>query len=301
MLNSAIIVLVFLVACSKNSHTEEHVSSIEDTVKAAVDMESESATEEKTSEQETPSKVDKRYMVGDTIQFMNGLEAYIADVGVFDEALLGNGVYVYVDLELKNNGNEAVDFSDSYVEFYGDNYKINGDISPSRASDRLGSVSINVGRQARGRCYILCDEYNNYSVIEAQINDAIIVMKDDTLYTNPNNEDLPIEDSKSIYGIYSYDNGMTAVLSGAVGPYSDSDEDYIMLEALSYGNRYIAQFNGVLTQIDENTYRAEDGYGNVIKIVFDGSGMQVDVESASLEEIYELNGYYIKTGVVYRS
>lgn len=130
----------------------------------------------------------------------------------------------------------------------------------------------------------------------------MIVVKDDTIYTNPSNENLPIEDSKSIYGTYSYDNETTAVLSGVVGSYSDIDEDYIMLEALSYGNRYIAEFNGILSQVDENTYQAkDDNFGTVITAVFDGSGMQVNVDEAPAEDFYELNGYYERTGDIIRS
>lgn len=296
------IIILSLSACGKDDQTENSTVETEATVKLETDMESESPTEEKSSEQESFLETYKRFMVGDTIQFENGLEVYILDVGIYNETFSGNGVYVYVDLELKNNGKEAMDFSDSFVEFYGDNYKIRGDISPVTANDKLGNVSINVGRQARGRCYVQCNDYDNYSVIEAQISDAIIVMKDDTIYANPSDETLPVEDSKSIYGIYSVDNGVNAVLSGEVGVYTDGTGDYIRLEALSYGDRYIAQFNGILTQVDENTYQSkDDNFGTVITVVFDGSGMQVNVEEVPAEDFYELNGYYEKTGDIIRS
>lgn len=99
----------------------------------------------------------------------------------------------------------------------------------------------------------------------------------------------------NIYGIYSVDNGVDAVLSAEVGIYTDSGLDYIRMEALSYGDRYLAEFDGNLIQTEGNVYKAVEESGNtVLNIVLDTEGMKVSVEFADLEDYYYLEGYYPK-------
>ncbi len=97
------------------------------------------------------------------------------------------------------------------------------------------------------------------------------------------------------YGTYAYDNGVDAYLSAEVGFYSDGGEDYIRMQALSYGDRILAEFDGILTWVEGDTYEAvDDGFGTRIRVSFDAFGMWVEVEEAEIEEFSVLGGYYSK-------
>lgn len=104
----------------------------------------------------------------------------------------------------------------------------------------------------------------------------------------------------SIYGSYFADNGVDATLNAEVGVYSDSGSDYISLAALSYGDRYLAEFTGILYNVDGNVYRSMDDSGlAVIRVEFFADGMQVTLEQMETEDYYDyhyLEGYYQKTG-----
>ena len=103
----------------------------------------------------------------------------------------------------------------------------------------------------------------------------------------------------SIYGSYFADNGVDATLNAEVGVYSDSGNDYISLAALSYGDRYLAEFTGILYNVDGNVYRSMDDSGlAVIRVEFFADGMQVTLEQMETEDYYDyhyLEGYYQKT------
>lgn len=102
----------------------------------------------------------------------------------------------------------------------------------------------------------------------------------------------------SIYGSYFADNGVDATLYAEVGVYSDSGSDYISLAALSYGDRYLAEFTGILYNVDGNVYRSMDDSGlAVIRVEFFKDGMQVTLEQMETEDYYDfryLEGYYQK-------
>ncbi len=104
----------------------------------------------------------------------------------------------------------------------------------------------------------------------------------------------------NIYGTYECDNGETAVMTAEIGFATDGEEtDYIYIDALSYGDRYLAQFAGYLIDAGTNTYVAEDtDYGCELMIVFDKNGMSVTVESAEYEDFEVLGGYYNKTSEI---
>lgn len=103
----------------------------------------------------------------------------------------------------------------------------------------------------------------------------------------------------SIYGSYFADNGVDATLNAEVGVYSDSGSDYISLVTLSYGDRYLAEFTGILYNVDGNVYRSMDDSGlAVIRVEFFADGMQVTLEQMETEDYYDyhyLEGYYQKT------
>lgn len=102
----------------------------------------------------------------------------------------------------------------------------------------------------------------------------------------------------SIYGSYFADNGVDATLYAEVGVYSDSGSDYISLAALSYGDRYLAEFTGILYNVEGNVYRSMDDSGlAVIRVEFFEDGMQVTLEQMETEDFYDfryLEGYYQK-------
>lgn len=117
---------------------------------------------------------------------------------------------------------------------------------------------------------------------------------------NPVTMEETEEEEVSIYGSYFADNGVDATLNAEVGVYSDSGSDYISLAALSYGNRYLAEFTGILYHVDGNVYRSMDDSGlAVIRVEFFADGMQVTLEQMETEDYYDyhyLEGYYQKTG-----
>lgn len=66
-------------------------------------------------------------------------------------------------------------------------------------------------------------------------------------------EEEAIEDSETeaepieiVYGVYEYDNGSDNVMTAEVGFASDSDEDYIYIDALRYGGHYTVNYSGTL-------------------------------------------------------
>ncbi len=117
---------------------------------------------------------------------------------------------------------------------------------------------------------------------------------------NPVTMEETEEEEVSIYGSYFADNGVDATLNAEVGIYSDSGSDYISLAALSYGDRYLAEFTGILYHVDGNVYRSMDASGlAVIRVEFFADGMQVTLEQMETEDYYDyhyLEGYYQKTG-----
>ena len=123
---------------------------------------------------------DKRYKVGDTIEFTSGLTVYINDVGLFNDDMYD---FVYVDVEITNVGNEELVFGNSSVSFYGDGYNIRADSTYSPISlKEMNNVVIAPGRKAAGICCTMCDNYDSYSIVEAQIGDAVILIKDNNMY-----------------------------------------------------------------------------------------------------------------------
>lgn len=136
-----------------------------------------------------------------------------------------------------------------------------------------------------------------------EIEENPVVMEETGTDTNtageePEGSETDVEDV-SIYGSYFADNGVDATLNAEVGVYTDSGSDYISLAALSYGDRYLAEFTGILYNVDGNVYRSMDDSGlAVIRVEFFEDGMQVTLEQMETEDYYDfryLEGYYQKT------
>ncbi len=117
-------------------------------------------------------------------------------------------------------------------------------------------------------------------------------------------EEEAIEDSETeaepieiVYGVYEYDNGSDNVMTAEVGFASDSDEDYIYIDALGYGGHYTANYSGTLyAQIDDGSYPSDNDWGETrIYVTFYAGGMRVQVSSTDDEAYYVLDGYYTLT------
>lgn len=138
----------------------------------------------------------------------------------------------------------------------------------------------------------------------AEMEENPVVMEETGTEINTDGEEATGAETEaeevSIYGSYFADNGVDATLHAEVGVYSDSGSDYINLAALSYGDRYLAEFTGILYHVDGNVYRSMDDSGlAVIRVEFFENGMQVTLEQMETEDYYDfryLEGYYEKTG-----
>lgn len=112
---------------------------------------------------------------------------------------------------------------------------------------------------------------------------------------NASESNESINETVDIYGVYSYDNGTDAVIRAEVGVYTDDDSTYLSMSALSYGDRYLAYFDGILEPVEANTYRAiDENFGTQLMVTFDVSGMMIEVTYKELEECGVFSGYYEK-------
>lgn len=98
-----------------------------------------------------------------------------------------------------------------------------------------------------------------------------------------------------IYGFYSYDNGIDRVNDVEIGIYSGTGESYISIYSLSYGDRIISEYHGTLEEIENNVYRANNGYGTLLTVSFYENEMQIIVEdNTGIEDYLLFNGVYTK-------
>lgn len=114
----------------------------------------------------------------------------------------------------------------------------------------------------------------------------------------------------SWYGIYydetGWDGGTTDdgeiivdVILASVDIYTGDCSDHILMEATSYGDRYIAEFNGILVHTEGNTYQAKDDICEVIvEVTFEQLGMQVQILQSEFEEFYVFEGYIPKSSEI---
>ncbi len=218
---------------------------------------------------------------GDTINYKSGLSIHIISTGYMNAV----GVdCVYVEIEATNNGEEDVYLPNP--DFYGDNYIMDKAIVGD-GSDVMRGMSLAPGRKVQGY-YCAQLGYEDYSVIEAELYDAIVMVQ----YTESDMND------SSIYGAYKYDNGVDAVVDGDVGISVDTGENYLYLAALYYdSNHYTAEISGTLQEISENTYSVKDEITGTVEleVTFVDGGMNVKVTATDSDEYKVLEGYYEMT------
>lgn len=221
------------------------------------------------------------FVAGNMINFESGLSIYVAETGY----LYKNGIScAYVKIEATNNGKEEAYLPNP--DFYGDDYILDRFILGD-GSDISGGMGLAPGRKVQG--YYCAEAGNNdYSVVEADLSGAIVMIQ----YPKSGMDDI------SIYGTYSYDNGVDAVVEGDVGISTDTEENYIYLAALYYdSNHYTAEIGGVLELIYGNTYSVKDEITGMVEleVTFVDGGMEVKVTATESDEYKVLEGYYDMT------
>ena len=110
--------------------------------------------------------------------------------------------------------------------------------------------------------------------------------------------DVDTNSGTVVYGSYSCDNGVDAVIDGEVGIYTDTEEDYISLAALYYdSNHYTAEVQGTLELVSENTYFVKDVITGTVEleVTFVDGGMDVKVTATESDEYKVLEGHYDMT------
>ena len=221
------------------------------------------------------------FSVGDTIDFESGLSVYIVSTGY--STYLDGQPCVYVEVEITNKGEEEAKILD--MDFYGDDYALD------RAYFEEGNIEaysyLAPGRKVHGY-YAAAVSQGSCSVIEAEIGNAIVMV--DYLDGGSNN--------LNIYGAYTYDNGVDAVVTGDVGFYTDYEGDYVYLAALYYdSNHYTAEVQGTLEHVSDNTYYVKDEITGTVEleVTFVEGGMEVTILSSESDEYNVLEGYYEMT------
>ena len=218
------------------------------------------------------------FVAGNTITFKSGMSVHIINVGY--STYLVDSNCVYIEVEITNTGEEDVSLPD--LDFYGDDYVL--DRAYLGEDDIARGSSLSPGRKVHGY-YAAVASKGSYSLIEAEMGNAIILV------------DYSEEASSTVekYGLYTYDNGVDAVVEGDVGIYTDTEEDYIYLAALYYGsNHYSAEIQGTLQQISENTFSVKDEITRTVEleVTFVDDGMDVKVTATESDEYKVLEGHY---------
>ena len=221
------------------------------------------------------------FVAGNMINFKNGLSVYIEETGYLNN----NGIScVYVKVQATNNGTEEVTLPQP--DFYGDDYILERSYL-ANGSDIDRGTTLAPGRKAEG--YYLAKAGNNeYAEIEVDLSGAIIMVQ----YTNSDMDDI------SIYGTYSYDNGVDAVVEAEVSIATDTEENCIYLAALyDDSNHYSAEVYGTMQMISENTFSVKDEITGAVEleVTFVDGGMDIKVTATESDEYKVLEGHYDMT------
>jgi len=208
------------------------------------------------------------FVTGNTINFESGLSIHIVDTGT---CFVYGEYCAYVEIEAINNGSEDVQLLSA--EFYGDDYELNEwydydgvDISYSKISP---------GRKFHGGYYANLN-YNEYDLIEAEIGDAIVLVKYEIenfdSFSNVPAEDIDYEylygeimaailmdaDEGQVYNghaFYDIDKDGYCELLFNIGS-CDADMMYHVCTTKGEGVTYVGQIGG-----DTGLYECPDGNG----------------------------------------
>lgn len=114
------------------------------------------------------------------------------------------------------------------------------------------------------------------------------------------NEELKVMPD-NIYGTYSFDSGVGAVVKGEVSVATDTGESYIYLGALySDSNHYSNEILGTLVHVSDNVYYVKDEcYGIAeAEITFTNGGMKVEMLNTDTDKYDILEGQYMMTSEI---
>lgn len=162
--------------------------------------ESVSQTEAAPADAENGSTDEKNYFhIGDTIEFANDVSFTLVQAGKSSD---GIDTYVYLEVEIDNESGEEYQVSLSDITFYGDDYAL--ETVYTGDEDIVDKVTGN-GRKAKGYFYAKCPNYDYTTDIQAELGDAIIIIKSEDTETVPlydmqeSEKDYIIPDSSTRY------------------------------------------------------------------------------------------------------
>lgn len=233
-----------------------------------------------------------RFYVGETITFANDMSITVLEAGsAFDEI----STYAYITIEAANNGSETVELP--YIDFYADDYKLEGDIQPEEAwSENIAGETLSPGRKIKGTYYRQCEEFYNADKVEAEFGKAIIVIKDSSMVMEPVEEVIKAGDL--VYGNYSYEDSannlyyianVRLVTEGGYLPYIDF--------SCYYNDELKFMETRELIKNEDGTYYAElPDLNTTILLTFTeehGAGVTINTDPNSINEyLKNADGFY---------
>ena len=151
--------------CSDSTDTSmESVSDKEESV-SQVDAEP--------MKENNKSVEEKNYFyIGDTIEFSNDVSFKLIEAGRATDDI---DTYVYLEVEIDNESGENYQVSLSDIAFYADDYTL--ETVYTGDEDIVDKVT-GSGRKAKGYFYAKCPDYDTATDIQAELGNAIIIIKD---------------------------------------------------------------------------------------------------------------------------
>ncbi len=296
LLSTGLVILVIMAVTGKLNNIAEQLSGGDLNGGGSQSKESSVSGEEKedASETEEEKKEAYRYFrAGDTFSFIDGVEVTVVDTGK-ETDWESQKTYVYVELDINNQGIMDIMASSYCSGFYGDDYSL-GTGTIVYGDDNMIATVIAKGRRGRGRLYAECPDYDNLSNIEMEFGDAIIIIKDGT--ETPSQE----TDEKALtYGTYVYDDGTSNICTASVYlSMGDDDGNYagdaIYIEVMGYGGHGVIDFSGILERRNDGTYVAHGiklNENEEVICTFDPQGLSVSVSNAVHNTLFYAEGYY---------
>lgn len=221
-----VLCMLMLVGCGDSSE-DENTANVQSDINSTVYNDETS----KDIETESDNKHQRyEFYMGETVEFQSGLKITLIDAGKYVENIYNtDDVYTYITLDIENTGTEDISFGGGNVEFYGDGYLLEYGV-PFQRDDSIDLFTLSPGRRAKGSVYAKCDNYDSLTSIEAEIGDAVFVVKNEA-------DDEPIGDE----GVEIY----METVSEMAGTYSDI-EGYgiqVIIEQNDYGMADIVFMN----------------------------------------------------------
>ena len=188
---------------------------------------------------------------------------------------------VWIDVTIDNPENEKIDVGSYMLNLavYGDNEALK---ESKYGNDRLEDTRLDPGRSTSGKIYVDCTQ-SDYSIIEAQINNAKWILKDA-------DRDLPSEievdeeelDIKGEYRIWDDENNSYGEVRFEVGNFGESTLYLGEGEKEVYA---VSNMHGYAKKIKTNAYKYSQDDNEVIV------GYSTDIEKNAIKAKIYINGY----------